>query len=362
MNWSVLAIFVLVTWELADLILPNYHPDQASAIYWTLGIVTALLFFVSLLVHELSHALVARRNGIAVRRITFWLFGGVSELEKDALTPGADFQIAVVGPLSSFALAVLFSLLGLGLRGLNGGVEASAAGWLAWMNLLLGAFNLVPAAPLDGGRVLRSILWHRSGDRASAAAAAARAGQVFAYVLIVFGIIEFLAVGVFGLWFLFLGWFLLTAAHAEENFVIMRSSLANVLVRDVMTRDPITFSSLTTVADLIDNQIHNFRFGSFPLIASNGRLEGLTTMGKIRQVPPSQRSNTRLIDTASSLADVPTTAPGAPLTDLLQRMQASPDGRAFVLDEVGRLVGIVSPSDIARLVQLAMLQSHGRSH
>jgi Zn-dependent protease len=306
---------------------------------------------------------VAKRNGIGVRRITFWLFGGVSELESEALTPGEDFRIAAAGPATSFVLAGAFGVLGLLVHQIGGGqaVLVSALGWLAWMNLILGGFNLIPAAPLDGGRVLRAALWRRSGDRVRAATTATRAGQAFAYVLATWGILLLLAGGLIGLWFVFLGWFLLTAARSEENSVIMRTSLAGVHVRDIMTPDPVTFAPTTTVADLIDSGLEHHRFSSYPLVGADGELEGLSTMSRIRQVPPTMRLTTRLIDIACPPSDVPRATPGEPIADLLQRMQASPDGRALVFDGVGHIVGVVSPSDISRYVQLCMLRSQGVS-
>jgi Zn-dependent protease/CBS domain-containing protein len=361
-NWSILVIFFLFAWELADLVFPSYHPHQAVAVYWVAGIVTAIVLFASLLAHEVSHSLVAKRNGVGVRSITLWLFGGVSELESEALTPGADFRIAVVGPLTSFALAGLYGALAYLVHLVSGnGVTFSALGWLAWMNLFLGGFNLIPGAPLDGGRVLRAILWRSSGDRVRAATTAARAGEGFGYFLVILGVLEFLTVGLIGLWFAFLGWFLLSAARSEVNAVVMRSSLADVHVRDIMTRDPVTFASTTTLADLIDNQLHRYRFSSYPLVGADGRLEGLTTMGRIRHVAANLRPTTRLIDVACPLSEVPVGAPGEPIPELLQRMQSSPDGRALVLDDDGQLVGIVSPTDIARYVQLSMLRSQGRA-
>ena len=358
-NWSILIIFWLLAWELADLVLPGYHPHESRAIYWIVGIAATALFFASLLAHEVSHAIVARRNGIGVRRITLWLFGGVSELESEALTPGADFRIAVVGPLTSFVLAGVYGLLAF-LLPQGGGAEAvvvSALGWLAWINLFLGAFNLIPAAPLDGGRVLRAALWHRGGDRVRAATTAARTGQAFGYALIVLGVLEFLAVGLVGLWFVFLGWFLLAAARGEESSAVMRDSLADVHVRDLMTPHPTTFSSEMTVGELLETELHRHRFGSYPLVAPDGRLVGLTTMNRIRHVPAGRRPATRLIDVACPLSEVPVGSPGEPIPDLLLRMQASPDGRAFVVDEGGHLVGILSPTDIARFVQLSMLRA-----
>jgi Zn-dependent protease len=361
-NWSVLVIFWLIAWELADLVLPGYDPHESTTIYWVVGIFATVLFFASLLLHEVSHAVVAKQSGVGARRITLWLFGGVSELESEALTPGADFRIAVVGPLTSFVLAGIFGALVflLSRNGSHQEILVSALGWLAWINLLLGAFNLIPAAPLDGGRVLRAALWKHSGDRVRAATTAAHTGQAFGYVLVVLGILEFFAVGLVGLWYVFLGWFLLAAARGEESAAVMRSSLSDVHVRDIMTTEPITFASGMTITELLDDHLHRYRFGSYPLVAQNGTLEGLTTMSRIRHVPPIRRPATRLIDIACPVSDVPLGAPDEPIPDLLQRMQTSPDGRALVIDNAGRLVGIVSPSDIARYVQLSMLRSQTR--
>ncbi len=363
LNWSVLFIFFLFAWELADLVLPEDHPHDSVAVYWVAGIATTILLFVSLLGHEVAHAVVAKRNGIQVRRITLWLFGGVSELESDALTPGGDFRIAVVGPMTSFAFAGAFGLLVLLLHqvGEGAGVVASALGWLAWINLFLGGFNLIPAAPLDGGRVLRAALWKRSGDRIRAATSAAQAGQAFGYILVALGVLEFFTVSVLGLWFVLLGWFLLSAARGEERSGIMRDSLADVHVRDIMTPHPTAFDPSMTVADLLENHFHGYHFSSYPLVGAQDRVEGLTSMRRLRHVPPHLRGTTRLIDAASPVSELPVATPGEPLVELLQRMEASPDGRAIVLDNAGRLVGIVSPSDVARYVQVAMLRSQGRT-
>lgn len=361
-NWSVLAIFVLIVWELAERVLPGYSPNAGTTVYWVVGVVATILFFVSLLAHEASHSIVAKRNGIGVRRITLWLFGGVSELESEALTAGADFRIAVVGPLTSFAFAVIFALMRLLFLAFGtGSVAAAAMGWLAWMNVMLGGFNMLPGAPLDGGRVLRAYLWNRSGDRLRAARAVAHSGQVLGYVLVALGILEFFAGALSGLWLVFLGWFLVSAARSEENSAVMRSSFSGVHVRDIMTPDPTTFSSMVTVADLLNSELEHYHFSSYPLVGPDGQLKGLATTSRIRRLPSDLRQATLLSDIACPLNDVPVGAPDEPIPDLLQRMEASPDGRALVVDATGRLVGIVSPSDIARYVQLAMLRSRGRS-
>ena len=204
LNWSVLFVFGLLAWELADLVLPQDQPGHPVALYWIAGAVTTVLFFGSLLAHEAAHALVARRHGIAVRSITLWLFGGVSELEGEALTPDVEFRVAVVGPLTSFAVALAAGACSLLLHAGSGStpVVAAALGWLAWINLLLGGFNLIPAAPLDGGRILRAVLWHRSGDgSAPPPPPRAVARRSIGYALVVLGVLECLAVGLLGLSF-----------------------------------------------------------------------------------------------------------------------------------------------------------------
>lgn len=362
-NWSILLIFFLIAWEMADLVLPVYRPHEPTAAYWIVGVATTAIFFATLLAHEVSHSLVAKHHGVNVRRITLWLFGGVSELESEAPDAGTDFRIAVVGPLTTLIFAAVFGAiaLSLGPRPGLGGLIIAAVGWLAWMNVILGVFNLLPGAPLDGGRVLRAVLWRRSGDRLAAALAADRAGEFLGYLLIVVGAIEFVTVSIFGIWIVFMGWFLLAAARSEQNSVVMRSSLTGVRVSDVMTKNPTVFDPTMTVGEMVDRHLLTHHFGTFPLVGTSGEVEGLTTMSRIRRVPANQRSTTRLGDIAAFRANVPVATPDEPIADLLTRMQASPDGRALVLDAQGQLVGIVSPTDVARYVQWCMMQSQNRS-
>ncbi|MDA8263581.1 MAG: site-2 protease family protein [Actinomycetota bacterium] len=360
MNWSVLVIFFLIAWELSALVLPADAAGSGQVVYWVVGVSTALLFYVSLLAHETAHALLAKRNGIGVRRITLWLFGGVSELEGDALTPGADFRIAVVGPLTSFVLSGVFGALAALAAALGSGVLEAALGWLAWMNLLLGGFNMIPAAPLDGGRVLRAGIWHFTGDRTRAAVTASRAGVGFGYALVGLGVITFIYGYLVGLWFAFLGWFLISAARAEEGATVIRSTLAGVRVRDIMTADPVVFEPATTVSGLVEQALERYHFTSFPIAGPDRRPTGLATLAKIRRVPPLVREETTLAEVATPLSQVPLAHPDDPLPEMLERMQASPDGRALVLGDDGELVGIVSPSDISRYLQLCMLRASRR--
>ncbi len=247
-NWSLLVIFWLIAWSLAGARFPTQFPGYTSAAYWTAALVTAVLFFGSLLLHELAHAVVARRCGVAVDGITLWLFGGVARFRGEAMNARAELRIAAVGPGTSIVVGAVLLALSFGLAAAGTPpLVVGATRWLGIINLVLAVFNLVPGFPLDGGRVLRALIWKKRGDRVSATRTAARAGRIFAYVLIGLGIAEFaLAASLGGLWFVFLGWFLLGAAQAEESQTLLRAALRDVRVQDAMSPDPATVPQDTT--------------------------------------------------------------------------------------------------------------------
>ena len=357
-NWSVLVILALIVVGLAVGRLPLVAPGRSALTYAVTGVLSGLVFLASLLAHEVSHAVVARRNGIAVEGITLWLFGGVAQLRGEAASPGADLRIAGIGPVVSALLGGGFFAAGALVAAVDGGpLVLSALSWLAVINVVLAAFNLIPAAPLDGGRVLRAVLWRVTGDRRRAAVIATRAGVMVGFVLIGLGLAQVvLGRGFGGLWLALIGWFLVNAARAEEQQTIWQSALAGINVADVMTPDPVTASPELTVQQFIDDYLMRYRFSSVPLVDSAGQLAGLVTLNRIRQVPKEQRAGTRLADIGCRPADLPVAAAQEPLTDLLPRMAGCSDGRAVVLDPQRRLVGIVSPSDVARTVQAAELR------
>ena len=359
MNWSLLVVFVLITLTLAEGFSETVsgYPDAA---YWAVAVTVTLLFYACLLAHELAHSVVARRVGVPVRGITLWLFGGVSQLEGEAASADDQLRISVVGPLMSVALGVGFGAVAV-LVAVVGGPEllVSACGWLGGINLFLALFNLAPAAPLDGGRVLAALLWRHHGDRVRAAVSAARAGMVFGYVLIALGVLVFVAGGgVGGLWFVFLGWFLLSAARAETSHVQLRDALAGVRVADVMTADPTVAPASMTVDAFLEEFALRHRFSAFPLVGRDGALEGLVTLTRLKAVPPERRASTTVRDIACPMPEVPVAAPDEPIVDLLGRMSEATDGRALVLAD-GQLVGLVSPTDISRTVSLAAFRPTG---
>ncbi len=355
-NWSLLVVFWLIAWGLATGVYPGEHPGRTEGVYWLAAVVTAFLFYGALLAHELAHAVMAHRQGIPVEGITLWLFGGVTRMKGDAASPGGALRVAAVGPVVSLAAAVMFGLLAVALDGLGAPeLVGTMAGWLARINLILAVFNLMPAAPLDGGRILQAVLWRRSGDRLGASTTAARAGRGFGYLLIGLGLLEFSAgIGVGGLWFVFLGWFLLMAARAEQLGAEARVQLEGVRVADVMTRDPVVAPGWITVAAFLDEYVLRHRFSAFPIQTFDGKLGGLVTLNRVKGVPPDRRAAVRVSDVACGFDDVAVARSDEMLLDLVGRMSGCGDGRALVIDD-GRLVGIVSPTDVARALGIGAL-------
>ena len=253
LDW--LIILALLTASLALDWFPFAAPRLGTTTYWVLGFIAALLLFVSVVLHELAHSLVARARGLPVKSITLFIFGGVSNLQQEPQTPGVEFQIAIIGPLTSLAIGAVS--LGVGtLIGHNAPLVAAVLGYLGVTNLLLGVFNLIPGFPLDGGRVLRSIIWGVTGSLRRATRAAARVGQVIAYLLIFAGVFLFFG-GSFinGLWFGFIGWFLLQAAQAANSQVMLESVFKGVTVGQLMSPAPMTAPANISLQQLVDGYL-----------------------------------------------------------------------------------------------------------
>ena len=358
-NASVFLIVAILVVGLATGQLPAAYPGRSIVAYVIAAIIAALLFLASLLAHELAHSLVARRNGIEVESIVLWLLGGVAQLRGEAKTPGADFRIAIVGPLTSLVLAIVFGLGAAGVASLGGsGLPLGVLMYLAATNALLAVFNLIPAAPLDGGRVLRAALWQFRGDRHAAAVNAARAGRILGFVMIALGVLQVVTGrGLGGVWLALIGWFVVSAATAEEQQARLGGRLAGVKVGQVMAVRPTVLDGNLTVADFIAQVALTHQYSTYPLVDPYGRLTGLVTLNRVRAVPPELRATTRLQEIACPPSEVPTARPEESLVELLERMNGCADGRAVVVDDAGRVVGVVSASDVARSLQLADLRS-----
>ncbi|KKC03583.1 site-2 protease family protein [Mycobacterium nebraskense] len=355
-HWSVLVILWLFTWSLAST-LPGTVKGYSHGAYWLAGACGALVLLASLVAHELAHAVVARRAGVAVGSVTLWLFGGVTTLGGEAKTPKAAFRIAIAGPATSLALAAIFGGLVAALSTVGAApIAVGVASWLAGINLLLGLFNLLPGAPLDGGRVLRAFLWRRHGDSVRAGIGAAHAGRVVAFILIALGLAEFLLGGlVGGVWLAFIGWFIFAASREEEMRISTQQMFSGVRVADAMTAGPHTAPGWITVDDFVQRYVLGDRHSAYPVVDRSGSISGLITLRQLRDVAPGQRATTTVGEVAQPLHDVPSGTPQEPLTALLERMApAGLRSRALVFDG-DQVVGIVTPTDVARLIEVYRL-------
>ncbi|MFF7125628.1 MULTISPECIES: site-2 protease family protein [unclassified Streptomyces] len=350
LHWSVLVIVALVTVALAHGRFPAAHPGHSAIAYWALAVVTAVVFLVSLLAHELAHAVVARRNGVQVEGITLWMLGGAARLRGEAPSPAAELRIAGVGPLTSLLAGAVLAGAAVGLEALHAsGLVVEAVAWLAAINVLLAVFNALPAAPLDGGRLLRAYLWHRTGDRLKATRGAAAAGRALGWFMVLTGFTDVLFTGdLSGLWPTLIGWFLITAATAEARQAQIRGVLDGVPVRRVMTPDPVTVPATASLTDfLAEGPFGPYRHSAFPVLAADGSVSGLITVRRLDATPPQARAHTTVRDVMRPLGEVVTATPEEPVLDLLPRLEESPVRRALVLDN-GRLVGILTIADITR--------------
>jgi Zn-dependent protease/CBS domain-containing protein len=351
-DWSVLLIGGLLAWGVAGGAVPAAVPGTPSWLAWIVGVIAALLLIASLTAHELGHALLARRRGIAVEGIRLWLFGGIAQMSGDWISGKTEMAVAAIGPAVTFVLAALF--VGASWVLVNTGAPpliTVVAEWLGGLNVMLLVFNLIPAFPLDGGRILRGFIWARTRNRMTATVTASRAGRLFAVVIIGVGVLDlFFFDPVGGVWLVLIGWFLDTAARGEAQGEQTRHALEGLAVGDVMSKNPVIVPSWITVELLVDQYVMGHDFTSFPTHSIDGRIDGLVTMRGIKQVPAQQRGSRRAIDIAIPADRVPIARPDERITDLLKRMGPQSDGRAMVYDG-GTLVGIVSPSDIARLFQ-----------
>ena len=284
-HYTWIIIFVLITWSLAVGYFPVEYPGWEGLIYWATAVVAALLLFVSVLVHELAHSLVARSRGVPVKSITLFLLGGVSNLESEPEKPGVEFAIAIVGPLTSIALAGLFWALDLSGLAAAGPVKATIV-YMIEINILLAAFNILPGFPLDGGRVLRAILWGATNDLQKATNIAAAIGQVFGWMMIAVGVFWALTDNIMGgVWLVFIGWFLNSAAEASKREVELRAIWLNVRVASVMNDRPETIEGNSNVETLVNDIYVRKGIGSAPVV-EDGRLLGIVTLADIKKLAP----------------------------------------------------------------------------
>lgn len=349
-SWFFIAI--LVTWSLAEGFFPYYNQDLSPQTYWLMGALGAVGLFVSIVLHELSHALVARRYGLRIDGITLFIFGGVAEMRDEPNNAKTEFMMAIAGPLASVALAAGFFVL----RGLTEGLgwpapATAVIGYLAMINGLLAAFNMLPAFPLDGGRVLRAALWSWKGSVQWATRIVSQIGAGFGLVMLVVGVFSVVS-GNFigGLWWCLIGLFLRNAAQMSYRQMLLRRHLQGEPVSRFMTASPITVPPGITLRELVDDYVYRFHFKMFPVV-SDAKLRGCITTQQLHQVPKEQWDSHRVEEFADSCSSANTISPRADATEALARMSQTGASRLMVVDGE-RLVGIISLKDLMQFLSL----------
>lgn len=347
---SWLIIFVLITWTLADSYFPVQYPGWDSWLHWTVGVVTSLLFFASILAHELAHSLVAIGQGEKVRSITLFIFGGVAQITKEPDRAIKEFFMAIVGPLSSLAIASAFGVLWLAVRGFSQPVGALTR-YLAIINVSVAFFNLIPGFPLDGGRVLRALIWGISGNLRIATLVASWFGQGIAMLFMLWGIWQvFIGAFLNGLWIAFIGWFLRNASISGYRQVVMRDMLRDVRVEDMMTRDFETVSPALTIQQLVDNYVLRRRDHAHT-VADGDRLRGIICLHDIKAVPRQQWTSTLVREVMTPRERLVTVSAEDDGNTVLTRLNTHNVGQLPVV-EGDSVIGMLRRSDVIRFMQL----------
>jgi Zn-dependent protease/CBS domain-containing protein len=352
-SWSAIVTLAVIVDLLAGSALPAAVPHQPAALYWVVGVAAAVAFLASLLAHELAHALVARRHGIRIRSVTLWMLGGVTQLDGDPRTPSADLQIALAGPATSLLTGAVFLGAAAAISASGGPrVAVAAAMWLALMNGVLAAFNLLPGAPLDGGRVLRAALWHHWADRRRAELGAATTGRLIGTVLALLGVAEFLLTSnlVGGLWLALLGWFMTSAAAAEQRAAAARALLAGLRIADVMTVDPDLAAAWQTVSEFTHQVGGRSAQTAFPVVGLDGRLAGIVTVTRLGRVPAQSRDQVRVRQLAVSVPEEYLASPADDVVQLLSRDPLSGEVMA-VVEDGGHIIGIVTAENLRQALR-----------
>jgi Zn-dependent protease/CBS domain-containing protein len=353
-HFTWLIIFGLLSWSLASGYFPQHYPDLPITAYWIKAIIAALFLFGSVLVHELMHALMAQNLQVPIAGITLFALGGVSEMKQEPPSPSAEFMIAIVGPLASFVLAGFFWLVWRALE--REGPDPSFAAialYLMGLNAVVAVFNLLPAFPLDGGRVLRSIIWGITKNLKKATYLATRVGRGFAYVLIIFGAMSlFAGAGFQGIWMALIGFFLLQGAQASYTQVLLKEALAGIAVRDIMVKEVVTVVPSLRVRELIERYFLTYGYGGFPVV-ENGQVVGLVSLGDVKQVAPEDYDRVSVREVMVPLAERLIIAPEEDVSVAFQRMAEEELGRLVVMER-GRMLGLVTKTGLSRFLQMKL--------
>jgi Zn-dependent protease/CBS domain-containing protein len=348
LHWSWLVVLGLMIWTLSETVFPRQNPGLSEWDYRGMAVAAAVLLFVSVLLHELGHAFQARREGIAIEGITLWLFGGVASFRGMFPGPGAEFRVAIAGPLVSLALGALFA--GFAALADPPVTVDGVAFWLGYINLSLLVFNLLPALPLDGGRILRAVLWRIRRDFAWATRIAAEAGRATGLLLVAAGVVLFLLGGMLGgAWLAFIGWFVLSAAGSEARYAEARQAISGLRVRDLMAPEPVSARRDSTLGEFMDSIGPETRSTSYPVL-DDGRVVGLLPIWTVAELPRAEWAKRSVGETMVGLEGAPVLTPDDDLYEALSRLAEAGVGRGLVL-EGDRLAGSLAVADVGRVLE-----------
>lgn len=353
-DWSWFILALLITWSLATHYFPSRYDEIElnTTTRWGMGAVGTIGIFVSIVLHELGHSVVARRFGMQMRGITLFIFGGVAEMSDEPPNATAEFYVAIAGPIVSIFIGtclLMFTLLGTSTGWAIPVVGVT--GWVGWMNFVLVIFNMVPAFPLDGGRVLRAVLWHRKGDLRRATQISSGIGGMFGTALIILGVLSFIWGNVIGgIWWVVLGLFLRTAAIASYKHVLIRDALEGELVERFMSRSPIAVPSDISIRQLIDEYFYQYYHKMYPVVDS-GTLSGCVSIADIKSIPKDEWEVRTVRDIAKRCTDENTADPTDDVMHVFAKLNRSGVSRLLVVDHA-KLVGVLSLKDIMRFLSL----------
>jgi Zn-dependent protease/CBS domain-containing protein len=349
-SWLLLAL--LITWSLAHYF-PLKHPGLSGSTYWLMGLAGALGLFVSIIFHELCHSLVAKQYGLPMGSITLFIFGGVAEMEEEPKTPKIEFWMAIAGPLSSIFLGIVFFWIAFYSKAAHLGIPITiVTGYLSTINIILALFNMVPAFPLDGGRVLRAILWSIKGNLRWATRISSNVGSIFGAILIVLGVLAIIS-GQFiaGLWWILIGTFLRRAASASYQQLLIRRQLEGFPVSQFLRHQPVTVPPDMTLDRLINEYFYHYYFKAFPVVDA-GQLLGIISMDKIKQYPREEWSHLTVREAMTPPSSENSISSTADAMDALALLNRTKSSRLLVVDSNHQLLGILSLKDLLQLLSM----------
>lgn len=352
-DWSWIILAILIAWSLSVGLFPFRYKNLSTQTYWIMGVVGALGLFASIVFHEMCHSLVARKYGMPMKGITLFIFGGVAEMGEEPPSPKAEFMMAIVGPISSIAIGIVF--YGIYFLGRQNGWSEPINGvvqYLAFINGLLAFFNLLPAFPLDGGRVLRSILWGSKKNLRWATRISSKIGSGFGILLIILGVFQFLR-GNFigGMWWFFIGMFLRGAAKTSYQQLLIRKALEGEIVQRFMKTDPVTVTPSLSVEELVEDYIYRNHHKMYPVVQDTDRLIGCVTTKQVKEIPREKWRQTKVGEVASQCSAENTIGPQVDAMKALSIMSKTGTSRLMVTEK-NRLLGIIALKDLLKFFAL----------